>query len=83
MTSVLDDLVCQELVELVTDYLEGAMSPDQRARFERHLADCPYCASYLEQIRRTIRLVGALGDHDLDPEARASLLAAFRTWRAG
>ena len=77
----LDDLPCNELVELVTDYLEGALPPEVVDRFERHLAVCPFCAEYLDQIRRTIVLAGRLREDDLNPEAREQLLSAFRTWR--
>jgi anti-sigma factor RsiW len=77
-------LTCQELVELVTDYLEGAMSADERARFEAHVGDCAACGFYVDQMRVTVRAVGCLRAPDLDPAARDELLAAFRTWkRAG
>ena len=56
-----DDLPCQELVELVTDYLEDALDRDERARFERHLAECGHCEAYLDQIRVTIRGARAAG----------------------
>ena len=52
------DLVCQQVVELVTDYLEGALSPAEHRRFEAHLAGCPHCTEYLAQMRETIRLAG-------------------------
>ena len=77
------ELRCQAMVELMTEYLEGALSPTDRVRFERHIAGCPNCRAYLEQIRLTIRLVGAVGEHDLDPQARAELLDAFNGWRGG
>jgi predicted anti-sigma-YlaC factor YlaD len=72
---------CQELVELVTAYLEQALGPDDHARFEQHLADCGTCRVYLEQMRETIRLVGRVTPDDLSPEAELDLLAAFRSWR--
>jgi anti-sigma factor RsiW len=75
-------LSCQELVELVTDYLEGALSPEERERFESHLAECVNCVTYLDQIRATIRLTGTLRSEDLDPQAEETLLAAFRTWKS-
>ena len=71
---------CQELVELVTAYLEGALSLDERRRFEGHLADCGTCQVYLEQVRATIRLAGRVTPEDLSPEAERDLLAAFRSW---
>jgi anti-sigma factor RsiW len=74
------DLACRELVELVTDYLEGRLSPRQRRRFERHLAGCDGCTGYVEQLRVTIRVTGTLREDDLDPRLRDKLLAAFRDW---
>ena len=71
------DLTCQELVELVTDYCEGALTPSERERFEAHLAVCEGCAAYLEQIRTTVRLVRATGEQ---PPEVAGLLRAFRDW---
>ena len=62
------DLVCQQAVELVTDYLEGALSRRARRRFEAHLAGCPHCTEYLAQMRETIRLAGRLEPEDLTPE---------------
>jgi anti-sigma factor RsiW len=73
---------CQELTELVTDYLEGALDPAERARFEEHLAECGNCEIYLEQIRVTIRLTGSLTPDELAPEAEEALLHAFRNWRS-
>ena len=71
---------CQELVELVTAYLEGALSSDEQRRFEDHLAECGTCQVYLEQVRATIRLAGRVTPADLSPEAERDLLAAFRSW---
>jgi anti-sigma factor RsiW len=76
------DYVCQEMVELVTDYLEGALTRSQRRRFEAHLAACEHCSEYLEQMRTTIRLTGQLGAEDLTPEMRADFSALYRQWRA-
>jgi anti-sigma factor RsiW len=70
-------MTCQELVELVTDYLEGAMSAADRARFEEHLAICPGCQTYLEQMRQTMRLVRDTEQLERRPEV-AALMAAFR-----
>ena len=75
-------LSCQELVELVTDYLEGALSPADTARFERHIGGCDGCTLYHEQLRLTIRLVGTLTPEDMSPDAERTLLAAFRDWAA-
>ena len=74
-------LSCQELVELVTDYLEGALPPEDAARFEDHIGRCTGCAAYLEQIRQTIVLAGRLTPESLPPEAERVLLDAFRGWR--
>lgn len=74
-------LSCQELVELVTAYLEGELPAPERARFDAHLGECGGCRAYVEQIRETIRLTGTLREESLSPEARDALLAAFRDWR--
>ena len=76
------NLSCRELVELVTDYLEGALDRRTRSRFERHISGCPHCTAYLEQIRETVRLTGMLREDQLEPRAREELLAAFRMWKA-
>jgi anti-sigma factor RsiW len=78
-----DDLACDEIVELVTGFLEGAMPPDDRARFEAHLAICDGCQVYVGQMRESIRLCGAVPKESLTPEAEAAFLAAFRGWKAG
>jgi len=74
------DLTCVELVELVTDYLDGGLSDDDRRRFEAHLRDCEACTNYLDQIRQTIAVVGRVEPEDLSDEAKSELLAAFRGW---
>jgi anti-sigma factor RsiW len=74
------ELTCREVVEIVNDYLEGAMAPADRARFELHLDDCPHCVTYLEQIRTTVGLVGRLREEGLAPEVRDELVRAFRDW---
>jgi len=73
-------LSCQELVELVTDYHEGALSWSERRRFEKHLTACDACPRYVQQMRETIRLTGHLRPEALNPQARDELLAAFRGW---
>jgi anti-sigma factor RsiW len=75
------ELTCAELVELVTDYLEGALPPDQLEDFEIHLVYCSPCTTHLEQMRETVRATGALREQDLDPALADELLAAFRGWR--
>jgi anti-sigma factor RsiW len=76
------DLVCQQVVELVTDYLEGALSAADRRRFDKHLAGCPHCTEYLAQMRETIRLAGRLTPEDLTPGMRSDLTDLYRRWRA-
>jgi predicted anti-sigma-YlaC factor YlaD len=73
-----EELTCKELVEVVTDYLEGRMSVRERGRFEEHLLNCPGCSAYLEQLRWTIRLSGALREEHILPKVRNEFLAAFR-----
>jgi anti-sigma factor RsiW len=75
------ELTCQELVELVTDYVEGILSPEDQARFERQLSICPGCVTYVEQFRETIALTGALREEDVPPPARSAMLAQFANWR--
>jgi len=79
--SISHELNCQELVALVTAYLEDALPPGERARFDEHLAICPGCRIYLGQMRRTIGLVGMLTEDSIPPDARNALLAAFRDWK--
>lgn len=74
------DLTCKEIVELVTDYLEGTLPPEVRARFEDHLQGCPYCRIYLDQMRHTIRTLGHLPSEAIPPEALEVLLTHFRRW---
>jgi anti-sigma factor RsiW len=76
-----NDLVCQQIVELVTDYLEGVLPRSQRRRFEAHLAGCEHCTEYLAQMRATIRLTGRLQTHDLTPHMREEFGALYRRWR--
>ena len=81
MTTDTQALSCRELVELVTDYLEGALVEVDLARFEQHLAGCSKCHEYLEQLRQTIRIAGTLSPDDLSAEAEEALLQAFHDWR--
>jgi anti-sigma factor RsiW len=78
---VAEDLSCRELVELVTDYLEGALSPEDRARFDEHLRVCDGCSAYVEQFRETIRLTGTLREDSIEPAARDALLEQFKDWK--
>ena len=75
------DLVCQQAVELVTDYLEGTLSARARRRFEAHLAGCPHCTEYLAQMRKTIELTGTLTADDLTPQMQDDFIALYRQWR--
>jgi anti-sigma factor RsiW len=74
------EMPCQELVEVVTDYLEGALPAPDVFRFEEHLAECEACREYLEQIRHTIALVGRFETEAIAPATRDGLLQAFRGW---
>ena len=74
-------LTCREVVELVTEYLEGTMAPERRVRFEEHLAVCEGCTRYVAQIRETIRLTGLLTEEAIPADEREELLVAFRGWR--
>lgn len=78
MSTGTHELICQEIVEVITDYLEGAMDAELHASFERHLAGCPHCTHYVEQMRAMIRVAGTIDAEALAPEFRAGLLAAFR-----
>jgi anti-sigma factor RsiW len=71
---------CDELVELVTAYLEGSLDADARERFDLHLLDCDGCENYLQQFRVTMHTLGLIRD-DVDPGFRGRLLDAFRDWR--
>ena len=77
------DLSCRELVELVTEYLEGRLPLEERTRFELHLGYCDYCRTYLRQMRQVLETAGELREESMAPEARRSLLAAFRDWKRG
>jgi anti-sigma factor RsiW len=81
MAAPVEDLPCNELVELVTDYVEGRLDRPTRERFDAHLMGCQGCRTYLEQMRQTIRSLGRLTEESIHPEARQRLLAAFRDWK--
>jgi predicted anti-sigma-YlaC factor YlaD len=74
-------ITCQELVELVTDYFEGALDNVMCSRFEQHLAACPGCNEYVEQMRLTIRTTGRLRKDSLEPAVMEELLDVFRDWK--
>jgi predicted anti-sigma-YlaC factor YlaD len=73
-------MTCQQLVELVTDYLEGALSPDDERRFDEHIRICVGCRRYLDQMRLTIATLGRLTPEDVSPEAEQELIEVFRNW---
>jgi anti-sigma factor RsiW len=77
----IDEMACNELVEAVTEYLEGTLREEDRQRLEAHLEECPYCVDYVEQFRETISATGELTLDSITPERRAELLEAFRGWR--
>jgi predicted anti-sigma-YlaC factor YlaD len=77
------ELTCKEVVEIVSDYLEGALSAEDRARFDRHLSGCDGCTNYVEQMRETIRLTGMLTEEQVPVAQRERLRRAFRDWKTG
>jgi len=74
-------LNCNELVELITDYLEGRLSAQEHERFEEHLEECPYCRNYLEQMRQVIKTVGQFEEKHISSEAKEKLLRLFSNWK--
>lgn len=76
------ELACRDIVELVTAYLEDALTPADRERFEEHLVFCDGCDRYLEQMRLTITATGHVPVEELPPELEERLLEAFRGWRS-
>ncbi len=74
-------LTCKEVVELISDYIEGTLPDDTRRRLEEHLAGCDGCTHYVEQVRETIRLTGKAEEQTLTPEDRSELLRLFRDWK--
>ena len=67
----------------MTDYLEGRLAPADHARFEEHVAICPGCQAYMDQMRETLAALGRLPEEQLSPDARNALLVAFGGWKAG
>jgi anti-sigma factor RsiW len=76
-----EHISCQEVIELVTDYLERALPSEEASLFEQHINFCDGCAWYLDQMRTTIAAVGRIGEEDIPPEARDKLMTAFRHWK--
>jgi anti-sigma factor RsiW len=81
MAELDEDIACQELVELVTAYLEGYLATAERARFEEHLATCSGCRTYLEQMRMALRALGGVPEPSVSTEAREQLLRLYRAWQ--
>ena len=73
-------LTCQEMVELVTSYIEGTLAPRDAKRFEEHLTPCDDCGEYVQEMRTTIRVTGSLNHTEMPPEMRERMLEAFREW---
>jgi len=78
-----NQLNCQEVVELVTDYLEQALLPEMQAQFEEHIAECPGCDTYLEQIQQTIMMLRKLTEQQMFPNTKQELVEIFRNWKQG
>jgi anti-sigma factor RsiW len=76
-----DDLACRDLVEVITDYFDGAMNDDDRTRFERHLAGCSGCQAVLSQFRTTLQITRRLTEDQVSQEQRAAMRDVFRRWR--
>ena len=76
-----DEMTCREVLELLTEYLEGALPPAAQARVAAHLDDCEPCDRFLQQLTLTISLTATLREDDVPDDVRDSLLSAFRTWR--
>jgi anti-sigma factor RsiW len=76
-------LVCRQAVELMSDYLDGALSERDQARLEAHLADCPHCSEYLAQLRATLDALGKATPEDLPEETVNELVDLYRRWRTG
>lgn len=81
MAESADHISCQAVVELVTDYLDKALPPDEAALFEQHINFCDGCIRYVEQITATAAALGEIREGDISPEAKDRLLSAFRNWR--
>jgi predicted anti-sigma-YlaC factor YlaD len=76
-----NQLNCQEVVELVTDYLEQALLPEMQAKFEEHIAECPGCDTYLEQVQQTIMMLRKLSEQQMFPKTKQELVEIFRNWK--
>lgn len=81
MNEPASDLTCRELVEVITDYLDGAMSDVNRTRFERHLGECEGCTTVVDQFRSTIETTGRLTEDHVSEKQREAMREVFRQWR--
>jgi predicted anti-sigma-YlaC factor YlaD len=79
--SINDTFSCQEVVELVTDYLENVLLPEMRKRLEEHVAECPGCETYIEQIRQTISILHQIAKQQVSPARKQEMLQFFRSWK--
>ena len=79
--STANEITCTELIEAITDYLEGTMQEAERRRFEVHLEGCPDCVNYLGQMCQAIAALGELSEESIGQDAREALLETFRGWR--
>ena len=77
------NLSCQELSDLITEYLEGSLTFSEKIRFQIHLGFCSGCRNYLNQMKYTIRTLGKLPPEPMPTEVRDELLQRFRTWKKG
>jgi len=82
-SEALQPMTCQDLVQLVTDYLEATLSDADRARFEEHIELCPMCQAHLGRLRALIRELGELRERDIDPGVLVEMQTRFRHWRSG
>ena len=82
MSADVEHLTCREFVEVLTDYLEGALEPAERAELERHLVICRGCSNYAEQMRSTMSLLSRIGQAEPAASPSGALLAMFRAWQA-
>ncbi len=80
--AIKSELTCQELVELVTEYLEDRLPLAERTRFELHVCTCSGCRIYLDQMRAVVRASARIAEEDLSPAMREELLTVFRDWRS-
>lgn len=81
MADSAEHITCQEVVELVSDYLEHSLPPDEITLFEQHVNFCDGCDWYVEQLKRTVETVGEIREEDVPAEAKERLIGAFREWK--